>query len=195
MIKNAHIRNSMLNKIIDAYQFNAEDNKFIKESKLAINLFKKGVSQCASIQYQGLKAWDSHKNNYDQQSQLYEGLFSDLLRIIDDIKANQLEDKVTIIIKSELGRFPRLNQQEGKHHWPYTSALIWSPITKGNCTIGKTDDAGRGIKINPNFGTTSGGGLEFLNLNQIYAALAFLNNLRSKEIAADVKPAYVIVKK
>ena len=51
----------------------------------------------------------------------------------------RLLDEVTVVVVSEMGRFPQYNNRNGKEHWTYTSALLMGSGIRGGQTIGQFD--------------------------------------------------------
>ena len=49
-------------------------------------------------------------------------------------------DEVTVVLVSEMGRDPRLNAQEGKHHWTHTSAMVVGSGIRGGQVVGAFDE-------------------------------------------------------
>lgn len=75
----------------------------------------------------GATGWDTHSDNDEGQSPLWEGLFSDLGALVSELHnapSGTLADRTTIVVCSEMGRSPMLNRAGGKEHWPYTSMLL-----------------------------------------------------------------------
>ena len=48
--------------------------------------------------------------------------------------------KTTVAVISEMGRTPKLNQSNGKDHWPVTSAMLIGPKVRGGRVYGGTDE-------------------------------------------------------
>jgi hypothetical protein len=58
-----------------------------------------------------------------------------------------LAEELTIVVLSEMGRFPLLNQVGGKDHWTYTSAMLIGSGIQGGQAVGEYDADCRGGKI------------------------------------------------
>jgi len=56
-----------------------------------------------------------------------------------------LLEQTTVIVASEIGRFPRLNASVGKDHWPENSWLLFGKGIRPGITLGGTDRQLRGI--------------------------------------------------
>jgi hypothetical protein len=122
------------------------------QGNLAGQLLTMGISRTVMMNHGG-SGWDSHTNNDQTQSQSWESLFGGLLDMADRFASlpgrnggNLLEETV-IVVMSEMGRTPALNNNEGKDHWPYTSALVMGPGFTGGRVIGATDEFYYGERI------------------------------------------------
>jgi uncharacterized protein (DUF1501 family) len=104
-----------------------------------------GISRTVMMNHGGV-GWDSHTNNDGIQSQSWESLFGGLLDMADRFSTipgrggGSLLDETVIVVMSEMGRTPALNGNDGKDHWPYTSALVMGPGFQGGRVIGATDE-------------------------------------------------------
>jgi len=122
--------------------------------------------------------WDSHYKNAEKQTQSTSTFVALLDTFLSELKTRKnrfgsLADQTVVVIGSELGRFPVLNTNEGKDHWPETSFMLMGPgINTGggkggsfgttgpfmegkkmNKTTGKPDEAGSHVRID-DVGTT-----------------------------------------
>jgi hypothetical protein len=133
---------------------------------LAFDLFERGLSRCAMLRYRGWcsKGWDTHQD-LRWQSTHFEGLFSYLGTAMRDLARRSgttggpLEDEVTFVVFSEMGREPRLNAWGGRDHWTYTSAMLIGSGIRGGQAIGGLDPGGQGLPVDPVTGRTGAGGV------------------------------------
>jgi hypothetical protein len=83
-----------------------------------------------------LPFWDSHGDNTNLQSMSIEFLAAELDHLTTKLAAikrpdgSSLADEVGFVISSELGRFPGLNAQGGKDHFPELPVLLMGPGIK-----------------------------------------------------------------
>lgn len=168
---------------------------FSNHGKIAINLFAKGYSQSVSLQAGKPREWDTHRNHFTKQSTSFEMLFSGLLDILSEADTLGILDKLTIVVKSEMGRAPKINssEQNGKDHWAYTSSLLWGAGIAKAKVIGATDDSLIGYKINPIFGSYTDPDTTNLNLNHIYAGLFSITGIPYSILMPDIQPASIAV--
>jgi hypothetical protein len=106
------------------------------QAVLAVDLLAKGLCQTVTL---GLDGWDSHANNFVQHS-LYEQLFLTLESIVNELVAADMLEDTMVVVVSEMGRTPHLNEQVGKDHWPHTSMMLLGGGVVGGRAYGATDD-------------------------------------------------------
>src|SRR5262245_22713031 len=90
----------------------------------------------------GLK-WDSHMNNEQIQTRMTTNLVPMLLKLVNGLKARRNEhggvwDNSAIMLASEIGRFPKLNNLKGKDHFPEKLVTCLGPWFRGGEVFGVT---------------------------------------------------------
>ena len=120
-----------------------------------LDAFARGSSRCAMVRHDGLwdQTFDSHAANF-MQSEHFELLFSDLDGIADRIAARGLQDEVCVVVFSEMGRHPQLNNEGGKHHWTATSAMLFGAGVQGGRVVGGFTDEMTGRYRSADLGAT-----------------------------------------
>jgi hypothetical protein len=152
-----------------------------EDARTALTCFELGLSRCAMIQDLGWCSggWDNHANLMHQDWS-YDELFGFLSEIMTDLETRTsvsgapLKDEVTIVVMSEMGRHPQINQAGGRDHWTYTSAMLLGSGVRGGQSVGGMDDdfIGRSIDLNSGESTDSGTGLLPSHLGGTLMALA-----------------------
>lgn len=104
---------------------------------LAVDVLQQGI--CQSVFMDTGFSWDSHTLNVVQHK-LYNRTFGGLSVLVDELQRRKMLDETLVVIASEMTRMPEHNGQEGKDHWPYTSALLIGGGTVGGQVLGGTDD-------------------------------------------------------
>jgi uncharacterized protein (DUF1501 family) len=74
----------------------------------------------------------------------------------------RLIDEVTVVVVSEMGRHPALNNTGGKDHWTFTSAMILGAGVRGGRVIGEMDENFQGKHVDLASGEVSDGGTGLL---------------------------------
>jgi uncharacterized protein (DUF1501 family) len=119
------------------------------QAGMAVDALSMGISRCVTLGYSG-SGWDTHTNNNQGQSRNFEGLFSGVSELLDLLRAtpgpggDTLADQTLVVVMSEMGRTPKLNDGDGKDHWPYTSMMLVGPGITGDRVIGGFDSYGMG---------------------------------------------------
>ena len=189
------LKDASIEKAVRALKISDTDDELTKHGKIALNFFKQGYTQAASIQSGAKGSWNTHSDHYASQTKNFEALFTGLSHIISEAKTLEIDQNLVIIVKSELGRSSVLNVAKGKDRWPYTSVLIWSPLVKGGKVLGKTDDQFLGVPIDPLFGDYEGSQpKEMLTLGHIYAAFFEYAGVSAKLIQTLGSPALFLMK-
>ncbi|MEN0065253.1 MAG: DUF1501 domain-containing protein [Myxococcota bacterium] len=125
------------------------------QAALAVDLLSLGLSRAVMIN-DGLQ-WDTHDGNPDQ-SPKHEVLFSSLLQLANGLKGAGLYQDTVVVVVSELGRTPRRNTENGKDHWPVTSALLFGGPVRGGRVIGGTTDEVEAIPVDLETGAPDASG-------------------------------------
>lgn len=119
--------------------------------RLGFQAIRHNWAKCVTIASRGLY-FDSHSDNFRYQSERQPTTWADLVTFVELLKATKnkygsLFDQTTIVAFSEFGRYPRLNGQNGKDHWPENSWVLLGKGVKKGLTIGATDNLNKGVKI------------------------------------------------
>lgn len=163
------------------------DSKFLRNGKIAIELFAQGASQCATVQAGLENEWDTTTDHYNRQSEKFQNLFSDINDLFSYASSRNVLEKMIVIVSSERGRAPILNDQNGKGSWAFTSVLLWGVGIRGGTVAGLTDKALRGLPIDPIFGGQSETAPP-LEMGNIFSALYLKTNVPTKILLPNHKP-------
>jgi uncharacterized protein (DUF1501 family) len=86
-----------------------------------------------------LDNWDTHQGNARQGS-LHESFFGALSALMQALEQASLDERTLVLVLSEMGRTPKLNADNGKDHWPVTSALLLGAGVRGGRVLGGSND-------------------------------------------------------
>jgi uncharacterized protein (DUF1501 family) len=169
-------------------------NPGASEISTAVDLLALGVSRCVLLQDEGLydMSWDTHASNSDQNFH-FELLFQKLSAILAEIDAttsvtgNPLSEEVTVVVLSEMGRDPRLNASNGKHHWTWTSAMLVGGGITGGRVVGGYNEFVTGAKVDHASGELSESGTT-LTASDLGATLLALGGLDPTEFLPEGDP-------
>ncbi|MBL4687631.1 MAG: DUF1501 domain-containing protein [Nannocystaceae bacterium] len=131
------------------------------QSQIALDVLEQGISRVVQMEIGG---FDTHDNNAFQAVKQDE-LFAGLAALIDELAArdgadagSKMLDETVVVVVSEMGRTPLLNDALGKDHWPVTSAMILGGGTSGGRVLGATTDAFLSEPMNLKTGELDDGG-------------------------------------
>lgn len=119
-----------------------EQDRFGQGVLLARRLVERGVSYVEI----DLGGWDSHIDNHKQVAASSATLDRALSALLDDLAARGLTDDVLVLVLTEFGRTPDIDQYFGRNHWPiaFTCAMAGGGIRTGQ-VIGQTDARGERV--------------------------------------------------
>jgi hypothetical protein len=95
-----------------------------------------------------LGGWDMHQDLIARLPERTAILDQALGALLPDLERRGLLDDTLVVLTSEFGRTPKINQNEGRDHYPKAfSSAMWGGGIKGGQTYGSTD---RGIEVKDN---------------------------------------------
>jgi len=115
------------------------NSEFGKQLLLARRLVEKGVS-CVQVTHSN---YDTHYENFDFHIEQLGEFDRPFATLVSDLVERGLWEKTLVVVMSEFGRTPSINQFHGRDHW----GTAWS-VALGGCgiqrgaIIGKTNDNG-----------------------------------------------------
>ncbi|OYW30392.1 MAG: hypothetical protein B7Z47_03635 [Chthoniobacter sp. 12-60-6] len=93
-----------------------------------------------------LGGWDTHNANFVAVPDRCETLDKGLATLVADLHNRGLLEETLIVLNSEFGRTPDINQNAGRDHYPKAfSGVMFGGGVKGGFTYGKTDKEGREV--------------------------------------------------
>ena len=121
------------------------ENRFGQGCLLARRLVEKGVRFIEV----NLGGWDNHNSIYDRFTENSNTLDTALGALLADLKSKGLLDSTLVVLATEFGRTPKINQNKGRDHYPkaFTGLLAGGGI-KGGQVYGKTDAGGMNVVEN-----------------------------------------------
>jgi hypothetical protein len=126
-------------------------NQFGQGCLLARRLVERGVPFVeVSLTNSGILGWDTHVENFKAVQSLSDTLDAGFATLIADLADRGMLSSTLIVWMGEFGRTPKINQQNGRDHFP----LAWSTVLagggiRGGQAIGKTDPDGMRVAARP----------------------------------------------
>lgn len=115
------------------------DTEFGRGALLARRLVEKGV-RFVQVNRGG---FDNHGNIFDAMRNHGATMDPALASLMSDLKASGLLSKTLVVVLSEFGRTPRINDGGGRDHWARVfSAFMAGGGVKGGTVIGASDEDG-----------------------------------------------------
>jgi hypothetical protein len=145
----------MQSKDLQAFDLKEEDTKtrvrygpdpFGQGCLLARRLIEHGV-RAVEVSYQG---WDMHQGVFLSAPEKCAILDQAMGALLTDLERIGKLDDTIVVLTTEFGRTPRINENGGRDHHPqaFSSVLAGGGI-KGGTVYGKTDEGGENVIENP----------------------------------------------
>ncbi len=96
----------------------------------------------------GLGGWDTHDDNFDRVADQAAILDRGLSTLLQDLSARGMLDETLVVLATEFGRTPHLNQNQGRDHYPkaFSGLLAGGGISGGRIHGQTSDNGGEVIK-------------------------------------------------
>lgn len=106
-----------------------------------------------------LGGWDTHTDNFNSVAQRAGVLDQALSSLLNDLNRRGLLDETLVVLSTEFGRTPNINDDEGRDHFPKAfSCLMAGGGIRGGQAYGSTDETGSNVMENkvmvPDFNAT-----------------------------------------
>lgn len=97
-----------------------------------------------------LGGWDMHNNVFVAAPDKCAILDQAMSALLEDLDRRGKLEETVVVLTTEFGRTPRINQNAGRDHYPkaFSSVLAGGGL-KGGITYGKTDEGGENVAENP----------------------------------------------
>jgi hypothetical protein len=131
------------------------DNSFGQGCLLARRLVEKDV-RAVEV---NLGGWDTHNSNFVNAPMQCETLDQALSALLSDLEKRGMLEDTLVVLTTEFGRTPRINQNAGRDHYPKAfSTMLAGGGIKGGITYGQTSEGGEEVVENvvkiPDFNAT-----------------------------------------
>ena len=122
------------------------EDPFAQGCLLARRLIESGV-RTVEVSFSG---WDTHTNNFTSLPLLCQTMDRAVAALLDDLKRIGKFDDTVVVLTTEFGRTPIVNQNIGRDHYPkaFTSVLAGGGF-KGGYVFGKTSEGAEEVVESP----------------------------------------------
>ncbi|RMG20766.1 MAG: DUF1501 domain-containing protein [Deltaproteobacteria bacterium] len=124
--------------------------------------------------------WDTHTGNA-AQGQYWNLTFTQLGALFEALASRpgrqagkKMIDETVVVVMSEMSRTPKLNNTQGKDHWPVTACLVGGAGVRGGRVYGRSDDLVDSVPIDLETGEPKDGGRQLLTENLVAGLLELL---------------------
>ncbi len=95
--------------------------------------------------------WDTHrKNTYSLRELLCPAFDQAIPALLNDLQDRGMLDKTLVVVTTEFGRTPRINQLAGRDHWPNAFSIVMAGGgVKGGQVVGATDKQAAEVSDRP----------------------------------------------
>lgn len=115
------------------------NNKLGQGCLLARRLVEKGV-RFVEVEY---GSWDHHNDIYGRLPGMVTNLDNALGALLKDLAHKRMLDEVLVVLATEFGRTPKINENAGRDHHPGVfSGLLCGAGIQGGAVYGKSDSQG-----------------------------------------------------
>jgi len=122
------------------------DNSFGQGCLLARRLVEHDV-RAIEVSFGG---WDMHNNVFISAPEKCQILDQAVAALLNDLEKRGKLDDTVVVLTTEFGRTPRINQNAGRDHYPKAfSSVIAGGGIKGGTVWGKTDEGAENVIENP----------------------------------------------
>lgn len=135
-----------LNKEPQSVRTRYGDTKFGKGCLLARRLVEHGV-RFVEVTHGG---WDTHNDNHEQVASLCNPLDQSVSALLDDLHYRGLLEETLVVIGTEFGRTPNINQNSGRDHHPKVfSCVLAGGGVQGGQVYGASDERAHSVAEKP----------------------------------------------
>jgi len=122
------------------------DNSFGQGCLLARRLVENGV-RAVEV---SLGGWDMHNSVFVNAPEKCSVLDQAMAALLSDLEVRGKLEETLVVLTTEFGRTPRINQNVGRDHYPkaFSSVLAGGGV-RGGQVYGKTDEGGENVAENP----------------------------------------------
>ena len=142
LMKSEDLKAFDLNKESKEIRDEYGDNSFGQGCLLARRLIENDV-RFVEV---SLGGWDTHNNNFDSVSRRAGTLDQAMAALISDLERRGLLEETLVVLATEFGRTPRINENDGRDHFPKAfSGVLAGGGIKGGQVYGVTDEAASNV--------------------------------------------------
>lgn len=132
-------------------------NATVDSFALAVKLLKNDLVTCINM---GFGNFDTHMNQERSLMPMLTNFDSLFAVFLSQLKNAGLLNNTLVVLYSDFGRTPRVNNGAGRDHWPVGGALLAGGGLAGGRAVGATDADLLAKNVDPNTGLESSSGIQ-----------------------------------
>lgn len=137
---------------------------------LALKLVKNDLVTCVNM---GVGGFDTHSNQDRMLEPILTSFDNNLRIFVEELRLAGKLDSTLVVLYSDFGRTPKVNNTNGRDHWPVGGAVMIGGGILGGRAVGATDSDLRALSVNAETGAVDASG-EQLNPTHLGAAVVEL---------------------
>ena len=100
--------------------------------------------------FPGDNSWDTHAANFDWLRGALPSLDLTYSALLDDLNSHGLLDETLVVVMSDMGRTPQINNSAGRDHWSFGYSVLFAGAgIRGGTIHGATDAHAAYVKSHP----------------------------------------------
>ena len=100
--------------------------------------------------FPGDNSWDTHAANFDWLRGALPSLDLTYSALLDDLNSHGLLDETLVVVMSDMGRTPQVNNNAGRDHWSYAYSVLFAGAgIRGGTVHGASDAHAAYVKDRP----------------------------------------------
>lgn len=100
--------------------------------------------------FPGDNSWDTHAANFDWLRGALPSLDLTYSALLDDLNSHGLLDETLVVVMSDMGRTPQVNNNAGRDHWSFGYSVLFAGAgIRGGTIHGATDAHAAYVKSHP----------------------------------------------
>lgn len=138
----------------DLKAFDIDEEEALVREEYGGNPFGQGCLLARRLVEHGVKfievnmgGWDSHVSNFTRTPELCETFDKAYAALLDDLERRNLLKDTLVVVATEFGRTPNINQNDGRDHYPRAfSGVLAGGGIRGGTVHGQTDARGAEVE-------------------------------------------------
>ena len=131
----AQINSKALSRVEPWIPSSLPEDQLQRQVEIGLAGFASGLAVSANFK---LGTFDSHDTNDPDQMDLIPKLLAGVDHLMERAAEIGIQDKLVVIMQSEMGRTPWYNDTGGKDHWSINSMMMMGAGISGNRVVGQT---------------------------------------------------------